>query len=212
MFVGLLLGAACGGATDGSTSSASSALTAEMSTAPVASASAPPTASAVDIASSDRRTATNDDPPPPEPELPPPPQPILRPSSYTYDDTAPPPPPPTRDEVFADSGPSPGVVMSYRSPGASPPPAQRAETPPKVLKQAQCAFPPEAKMEEATVHLRVRVSVDGKPASIRVLSDPGEGYGAAARTCMLSSTFSPGLDADGKPIEAETTVKIRFVR
>lgn len=112
-------------------------------------------------------------------------------------------------EVFGEPGP--GIVMANPG-GAAPPPLQRAETPPKVLRQAQCVPPPGATKDEATVHLRARVGVDGKPISIRVLSDPGDGYAAAARTCMLASTFSPGLDADGKPIEAETTVKVRFVR
>jgi protein TonB len=63
--------------------------------------------------------------------------------------------------------------------------------------------------------MRVVVTVDasGSVASATVLSDPGFGFGPAARQCALSQLFSPGLDRDGRPtVKTTSPIRVRFAR
>ncbi|HEU4410878.1 MAG TPA: energy transducer TonB [Polyangiaceae bacterium] len=74
-------------------------------------------------------------------------------------------------------------------------------------------FPPDASVNVAHVLLAVRVDPDGRARSVSVLSDPGEGFGAAARACALRQRYRPALDRDGKPTAAQTApFRVRFTR
>lgn len=79
-----------------------------------------------------------------------------------------------------------------------------------------CPFPPEADAEDinlAYVTIAVTVRPDGSPLSVKVVSDPGNGFGRAARLCALQRKYSPGLDRDGNPITSTIpAIKVKFTR
>jgi len=89
---------------------------------------------------------------------------------------------------------------------------------PVSLDQAawSCPWPAEADAEqvnEKTVVLRVRVKADGRAEAVDVLSDPGFGFGAAARACALLTRFEPARDAGGQPIAAlSAPIRVHFSR
>jgi protein TonB len=100
--------------------------------------------------------------------------------------------------------------------------ADRARAPsrarPVSLDQAawSCPWPAEADAEqvnEKTVVLRVRVRADGHADAVDVLSDPGFGFGVAARGCALATRFEPARDADGRPTTAlSAPIRVHFYR
>jgi len=104
-----------------------------------------------------------------------------------------------------------GAAGEARAPGPS-----RAR--PVSLDQAawSCPWPAEADAEqvnEKTVVLRVRVQADGRAATVDVLSDPGFGFGAAARACALATRFEPARDAEGRPVVAlSAPIRVHFYR
>lgn len=81
-------------------------------------------------------------------------------------------------------------------------PAKPAET-----NWGTCAFPPEADAEQIhfqLVTIMVTVRTDGTPQSVKVVNDPGRGFGRAARQCAMSKKFLPALSRDGTPILSAT--------
>lgn len=81
---------------------------------------------------------------------------------------------------------------------------------------ANCPFPPEAdadQIDQAFVGIVVTVRPDGSPLSVNVVSDPGHGFGRAARMCALSRRYRPALDRNGVPTTAASPpIRIRFSR
>ncbi|WP_437948886.1 energy transducer TonB [Sorangium sp. So ce296] len=79
-----------------------------------------------------------------------------------------------------------------------------------------CPFPPEAdvdQIDQAKVVLMVTVRPDGSPLSVKVVSDPGHGFGRAARMCALSRRYSPQKDRAGSPITGTTPpITVNFTR
>ena len=78
-----------------------------------------------------------------------------------------------------------------------------------------CPFPPEADLEDinqAVVSLQVAVAANGAVSAADVRSDPGYGFGRAARRCALTKRWDPGLNAVGQPTAATAVVKVRFQR
>ncbi|HYQ14964.1 MAG TPA: hypothetical protein VEQ58_04390 [Polyangiaceae bacterium] len=75
-------------------------------------------------------------------------------------------------------------------------------------------FPSTASDDVATAAVMVTIGKSGAVSSVRLLSEtpPKQGFGAAARTCMSSKRFSPGLDRDGNPAATAIRVNIRFMR
>ena len=66
-----------------------------------------------------------------------------------------------------------------------------------------CPFPPEADAAQqnyARVTLVVTVGTDGRAKSVSVISDPGFGFGRAAKRCALRKNYSVGKDRTGKPV------------
>jgi periplasmic protein TonB len=79
-----------------------------------------------------------------------------------------------------------------------------------------CPFPAEAdtaQVDEAYVTLQVDVKADGTPAVVRVLSDPGNGFGREARRCAMNKRYATALDHDGTAIAGTTKAfRVHFSR
>ena len=78
-----------------------------------------------------------------------------------------------------------------------------------------CPFPPEADVadvDRADVSLRIDIDASGRARQLRVVSDPGHGFGAAAQACAAQKHYTPGLDRDGNPVASTLAVRVRFVR
>jgi len=78
-----------------------------------------------------------------------------------------------------------------------------------------CPFPPEAdvdNIDQAAVLVQVTVSPDGRPASVKIVSDPGHGFGRAARTCAMQRSYQTALDREGKAIGGVFTANVTFAR
>jgi protein TonB len=79
-----------------------------------------------------------------------------------------------------------------------------------------CPWPADAdaqQVNEQTVVLRAAVGVDGHVEHVDVLSDPGFGFGAAARTCALRTRFEPARAPAGEPIAAVSPpIRVHFFR
>ncbi len=75
-------------------------------------------------------------------------------------------------------------------------------------------FPGEAAVDAAKVDLRVVVQAQGRVISATIVreSPEGEGFGQAARACLLSKQFAPGLDRAGRRVTASTAVRVSFTR
>lgn len=78
-----------------------------------------------------------------------------------------------------------------------------------------CPFPPEAdadQIDQAVVTVQVTVKPDGSALSATVVSDPGHGFGRAARICALARRYQPALDRTGTAILSSNAVNVRFSR
>lgn len=79
-----------------------------------------------------------------------------------------------------------------------------------------CGFPAAADMEQidyAVVTIAVTVDASGRAKNVSVLSDPGYGFGALARSCAFRKSYTAGTDKAGNPV-AKTTppIRVRFTR
>jgi protein TonB len=113
----------------------------------------------------------------------------------------------------------PGGTGSAAAPLAARPQGPDLSRPPTVLSGASwssCPFPPEADIDQvdyAVATIVVTVRPDGSALSVRVLSDPGHGFGRAARLCALSQRYQPAVDRDGQPAVGTTPpIKVTFTR
>lgn len=79
-----------------------------------------------------------------------------------------------------------------------------------------CNFPTEANqkgIDSAVVTLQVSVNAAGVAVGVRLLEDPGNGFGPVAVRCALEQDYTAARDARGTPYLAMTTpLHIRFVR
>jgi hypothetical protein len=75
-------------------------------------------------------------------------------------------------------------------------------------------FPSAASDDVASAAVLVTIGKTGAVSGVQLLSEapPQQGFGAAARTCMASKHFSPGLDRNGNPTRTAIRVNIRFAR
>jgi len=77
-------------------------------------------------------------------------------------------------------------------------------------------FPEEADsagIDEAYVMIQVDVSASGTPTAVRVLQDPGSGFGTQARRCAIRQHFQPALDREGNPLPGTTKpFRVHFSR
>ena len=102
-------------------------------------------------------------------------------------------------------------------PPPGPPPVDRSA--PATLvgsKSWNCPFPPEADAagkDNATVQLVVTVGANGSAEGVKLIADPGNGFGRAARSCALARKYKSGLDRDGNPTRTSTPpITVRFSR
>ncbi|MEO7094657.1 MAG: hypothetical protein ABI175_15475 [Polyangiales bacterium] len=114
-----------------------------------------------------------------------------------------------------------GTGDAKKGPLSAPPPPPPAPTvdlskPPTLGEPNACKgfFPADADDDSATVQVLITVQPSGAVTTASVLSEnpKGQGFGKAARTCLLSKKFTPGLDKLGNPAASTTTVNLRFVR
>ena len=81
---------------------------------------------------------------------------------------------------------------------------------------SSCPFPAEADVDQvdyAVVTLVITVRPDGTPRSVRVMSDPGHGFGRSARLCALSKRYTAALDREGNPMVGTTPpIRVTFTR
>lgn len=112
-----------------------------------------------------------------------------------------------------------GTGGNGKAPGGAPTP------PPPTVDMSKAAsltvdnpckgfFPGDADDDLARVEVLVTVKADGGVATVSVLNEnpKGQGFGKAARTCMLSAKFNSALGKDGKPISVTQQFNIRFTR
>lgn len=106
-----------------------------------------------------------------------------------------------------------------RPPPPPPPPTPDRSRPPGLAGGTSwnhCPFPPEAdaeQIDQARVVIAVTVRPDGTVQSVKVVRDPGHGFGRAARICALTKRFTPGLDRSGRPTTSVIpAIRILFTR
>ena len=75
-------------------------------------------------------------------------------------------------------------------------------------------FPADAKVDEASVRMRVIVEESGEPTDPFVLKEepPGQGFGKAAQKCLWGARFRPGADQNQAAIRSEIEIVVRFLR
>jgi len=75
-------------------------------------------------------------------------------------------------------------------------------------------FPKSARDDIASAVVRVVVDTQGVASRVSVVSEtpPGQGFGAAARTCMLEQNFLPALDRAGRAAATAVNVNVHFSR
>ena len=80
----------------------------------------------------------------------------------------------------------------------------------------RCPWPAEAdaeQIDEAFAIVQVQVTPDGRPQAVKVLSDPGHGFGREARGCAMRERYTPALDPNGNPIAGPTRpIRVHFER
>jgi protein TonB len=118
----------------------------------------------------------------------------------------------------AKPGGTPGASGTGEPGAAPPPPGPDLSRPPTLAGSSSwnCPFPPEAdaaQIDQAVAVVVVTVRPDGTPQSVKVVTDPGNGFGRAARTCALGRRYKPGLDRAGQPTtSASPPIRVRFTR
>jgi TonB family protein len=75
-------------------------------------------------------------------------------------------------------------------------------------------FPDVARADVATVSVRVVIGKNGKVSEAQVVSESpkGQGFGTAARACMLAQMFVPAQDKAGNAAAVALPVNVRFSR
>jgi hypothetical protein len=75
-------------------------------------------------------------------------------------------------------------------------------------------FPKSARDDVASAVVRVVVDTQGVTSQVSVVSElpPGQGFGAAARSCMLEQSFVPALNREGRAAATAVNVNVHFRR
>lgn len=97
-----------------------------------------------------------------------------------------------------------------------PPLPKKLATPPRLVNANACRgfFPTAAEDDAATVAVVVTVTADGTVTAANVASESpkGQGFGTAARACVLAQRFVPATGEDGVGTGATATVNVHFSR
>ncbi|HEY8946357.1 MAG TPA: hypothetical protein VIM73_19030 [Polyangiaceae bacterium] len=95
-------------------------------------------------------------------------------------------------------------------------PASDLSRPPRLNERDPCRgfFPQNTLEDSARATVLVVVTKSGAVSSVRVIGETprGQGFGAAARSCMLSKRFEPALDRAGSAAATSLRVNVRFNR
>lgn len=126
----------------------------------------------------------------------------------------------TYNPAATPTGKPGGTGTSNQPPPPPPKPdgpnLARAATVASGSNWSSCPFPPEADVDQvdyAVVTLVVSVRPDGTPRSVKVVSDPGHGFGRSARQCALSKRYTAALDREGRAIVGTTPpIRVTFTR
>jgi biopolymer transport protein ExbD len=113
----------------------------------------------------------------------------------------------------ASAPPAVAASSADRSSDGATADAARPEIHARPISAWNCSFPPapETQAISATVELVVSVDERGKARWVRVLQDPGYGFGQAATICALSVAYEPGRDLHGQPVPSMSpSIRIRF--
>lgn len=79
----------------------------------------------------------------------------------------------------------------------------------------RCSWPRQADLlsiDQQTVVVRVSVKANGEVSNVKVVSDPGYGFGRTVTRCARRHLFEPARNAAGRPIAATSTIRVRFTR
>jgi len=101
------------------------------------------------------------------------------------------------------------------APPPPPPGPDRSRKASIGAKEWNVPFPAEAdtaQIDEAYVVLQLDIQADGTVSAVRVLTDPGNGFGREARRYALTLKIPAALDHDGNPIASTVTTKVHFTR
>jgi protein TonB len=107
----------------------------------------------------------------------------------------------SKTAVYGATSPS-GAPAAHTAPPAPPGP-DRSRVASVGSTEWNAPFPPEAdalQIDEAYVTLQVNVRADGTAGEVRIIKDPGNGFGRTARSYALGQHFAVALDHDGQPI------------
>jgi outer membrane biosynthesis protein TonB len=69
---------------------------------------------------------------------------------------------------------------------------------------SDCPFPKSAQRRNAFVRIVVVVDAKGDPLDVKVLSDPGEGFGESAKSCAKRRHYVAGTNDEGNKDATET--------
>jgi len=78
-----------------------------------------------------------------------------------------------------------------------------------------CPFPAEADADQIDfqrVPIMVTVGVDGRVKDVKVMKDPGSGFGRAARQCAMRQSMNPAVDREGNPRVSSLAIAVTFRR
>jgi TonB family protein len=106
----------------------------------------------------------------------------------------------------------PGVPGGTGTAAFAPAPPTRVARGARVVREVRAPYPEQARDAgiEGVVLLQVEVTRTGTIHSVRVLTDPGYGLGAAAARALRSFRFAPAVDGGGAPIDSRFTYTYRF--
>jgi protein TonB len=130
--------------------------------------------------------------------------------------------------MTASNGTNPNAVRSIPAPTGVPggtgpvqaaPPASTVDHTRGASLQGgsewSCPFPPEAdtaQVDDAFVTLQVDVGPNGGPTNVRVLADPGNGFGREARRCAMNRRYTTALDHEGNAVAGSFKTRVHFQR
>lgn len=113
------------------------------------------------------------------------------------------------------AGSAPSAAPTSR-PGDDLTPAANLSRKPSLPGSDPCRgfFPVTAQDDAGDVAVIVAVAKSGRVSNTQLLSENprGQGFGAAARTCLASQRFIPALDRDGNQAATRIRVNLRFSR
>ncbi len=113
-------------------------------------------------------------------------------------------------------GTAPSAQPTARPGGDGLTPAWNLSRKPRLPGSDPCRgfFPGAAQDDVGDVAVLVTIGKSGRVSSTQLLSENprGQGFGAAARTCLASQSFVPALDRDGNAAATAIRVNLRFTR